>query len=55
LQQPHDDSKVAVQSSPSHGGIVVGRRIDALVLQQSFDHPEVAVRSSQPKGSAVVG
>jgi hypothetical protein len=34
--------------------IVVGRRIDALVLQQSFDNREVAVASSQSHGQVVV-
>jgi hypothetical protein len=35
--------------------VVVGRRIDALVLQQSFDGREVAATSSHLNSTVVVG
>jgi hypothetical protein len=41
-------------SGPSHGVIVVGRRIDALVLQQSFDDGEVTALSSQSYSVVVI-
>jgi hypothetical protein len=33
LQQSFDDGEVALPSSPTDGVVVVGRRVDPLVLQ----------------------
>jgi hypothetical protein len=55
LEQPIDDRELAAMSSPFHGVVVVGRRINALVLQQAFDDREVAIRSSQLDRVVVVG
>jgi MoxR-like ATPase len=55
LQQSFDDREVAVRSSPSHGVVLVGRRIDAVVSQQSFDDREMAETSSRGDGQVAVG
>jgi len=55
IEQPVDDREVAVLSSPLHGEVVFGRRLDACVLQQSFDYGEVTVTSSTSQGVVLVG
>jgi hypothetical protein len=41
---------VAFTSSPSHGVVVVGRRIEHRVSEQTIDNVHVAVCSGPPKG-----
>jgi hypothetical protein len=55
LEQPIDDCDVAVLNSPSHGVVVVGRRIHTRVLEQQIDDRKVAVHNSPTNGAIVVG
>jgi hypothetical protein len=55
FKQAYHDGVLSISSRHPYGKVVVGRRIDAIVLEQAFHDAEVSVLRRELYGKIVIG